>query len=616
MSESIEFDRIDLKAVSELDGLTFHIPSQQRGYKWTSENVTELLDDLLDFEINSSQKLYCMQPLALVECNENEFELLDGQQRLTTIYLIKKYLELSDEEMYALKFERDGNEAGFDAARTSFLEGTINEISEENIDFYYISNAYRTIRRWFENSLVDDKNEHIDSLWKQQGIESMEKCRNRFKELLSRPSGEKSVQFIWYIINKDQKHAIFRNLNSGKIPLTNAELIKALLLSDKSPIKDKALCAAQYDAMAIELGNDRFWSMFQQNDSVYRTSRLDFIFNLAAGVSADDINVDPLVSFRIFSKGNLLELWDTCRNYFIRLKDLYDNPYTYHYIGFLTFCGKYGITGRFIDELLKRNKKGCIEFLRKRIRTLMNKNNDIAIGHIKYGMPVAELRRWMVLYNIETLLQRYQLNNDSKIMLPFEVFPFDLLYKQSWDIEHVGSQTDSKLDKLEDQIVWVDNLRYIDEIRKKDSPDSVKYRDDIQEAVDKFLKDNKTESFKTLWSLVNTFIDEQLGDEKIIDKDLVGNLVLLDSTTNRSYKNALFPRKRLYIIAADGNKGEDESLKNIANVYIPICTKQVFMKYYSKKNYINYGAWTKSDSEAYMKDFADKLKYYLQSETL
>ena len=130
MSESIEFDRIDLKAVSELDGLTFHIPSQQRGYKWTSENVTELLDDLLDFEINSSQKLYCMQPLALVECNENEFELLDGQQRLTTIYLIKKYLELSDEEMYALKFERDGNEAGFDAARTSFLEGTINEISE------------------------------------------------------------------------------------------------------------------------------------------------------------------------------------------------------------------------------------------------------------------------------------------------------------------------------------------------------------------------------------------------------------------------------------------------------------------------------------------------------
>ena len=52
----------------------------------------------------------------------------------------------------------------------------------------------------------------------------------------------------------------------------------------------------------------------------------------------------------------------------------------------------------------------------------------------------------------------------------------------------------------------------------------------------------------------------------------MGNLTLLDFKTNRSYGNALFPTKRRIIIE-----------KDTAGKFVPICTKNVFLKYFAKK---------------------------------
>ena len=69
------------------------------------------------------------------------------------------------------------------------------------------------------------------------------------------------------------------------------------------------------------------------------------------------------------------------------------------------------------------------------------------------------------------------------------------------------------------------------------------------------------------------------------DENYLGNLTLLDYQTNRSYHNKLFPIKREIIIERD--KGE---------VFIPVCTKNVFLKMYSK-NVTNYMQWSKEDAE-------------------
>ena len=74
--------------------LVYEIPSQQRGYKWTPSNVKELISDLWEF-INapSNKRVYCLQPLAVVPIIEKKkYSVLDGQQRLTTLFLLYKYI--------------------------------------------------------------------------------------------------------------------------------------------------------------------------------------------------------------------------------------------------------------------------------------------------------------------------------------------------------------------------------------------------------------------------------------------------------------------------------------------------------------------------------------------
>ena len=99
------------------------------------------------------------------------------------------------------------------------------------------------------------------------------------------------------------------------------------------------------------------------------------------------------------------------------------------------------------------------------------------------------------------------------------------------------------------------------------------------------------------------------------DKMQVGNITLLDSHTNKSYHNALFPRKRRYIIAANALTDiNDDFEKNIVKVYIPPCTFAVFTKAYNKGANLSLNAWTQSDADAYVIDMKQKLSFYFSNE--
>lgn len=98
---------------------------------------------------------------------------------------------------------------------------------EANIDFYYIYNAYHHIsavfNQWVKNSCdsenVEDMKKELDAI------------KQSFRDLLGRRRDEKSIQVIWYEVASSKRYDVFRNLNSGKIHLTNTDLIKALLLN-------------------------------------------------------------------------------------------------------------------------------------------------------------------------------------------------------------------------------------------------------------------------------------------------------------------------------------------------------------------------------------------------
>ena len=85
----------------------FYIPSYQRGYRWDKDQITDLLEDIYDFIYITKGDKYCLQPIVVKKMKDQRYEVLDGQQRLTTIFIllncIKKYNTLL--KTYSLAYQ-------------------------------------------------------------------------------------------------------------------------------------------------------------------------------------------------------------------------------------------------------------------------------------------------------------------------------------------------------------------------------------------------------------------------------------------------------------------------------------------------------------------------------
>ena len=578
-------ENLKLRTIGSLQGLSFIIPFQQRGYRWTPDNIEIFLKDLEAF-INSEKLVYCLQPVT-VSNKDDKFNLIDGQQRLTTIYLLHKFLTSDDKdlddttELYHYEYEKDK-----DNERRDFLRKKIpGDVDDSTIDKFYISTAYNTIKKWFKG-----------------------KATTHFKDIiLEKNESNKSVQILWYVIDSEKDHEVFRNINSGKIQLSNSDLIKALLLNRENKIdaQTRMQIAAQYEQMERQFAEDRFWYMLQQEDVDEQKgqSRLDLLFNYVADIKKDDYKNDARQSFYVFSKFNdedLLGKWKEIREEYQRLKDIFDNPYTYHYVAFLIYCGK--SLKDILQESKNKKKSEFYNELRNEIKTVMQ-SRDKAVEDYSYGDKKTDLCKLFVLHNIETLLQRYsQLRKNKNLRFSYEYFPFELLYKQTWNIEHIASQTDNNLASENDRRDWIDGAKvdYAELFQKE------KINNLLIDA-EKDLSDK--DKFNNLYStVISEAKDTDLKDEK----DQIGNLVLLDEHTNKSFHNSLFPRKRRIVLMASGlrNNTDSDLEENVESVYIPICTQQVYTKSYCKTSSVKLLSWNKEDFDVYLNDIQEKLSFY------
>ena len=101
------------KSVGELlrDKEQFLIPYYQRGYRWEAPQVEALLSDLDEFDQYSAgsvgiNQFYCLQPLVVFRREDGQWEVVDGQQRLTTIYLILLQLFPNSSPTFRIYYER------------------------------------------------------------------------------------------------------------------------------------------------------------------------------------------------------------------------------------------------------------------------------------------------------------------------------------------------------------------------------------------------------------------------------------------------------------------------------------------------------------------------------
>ncbi|MBP5457276.1 MAG: DUF262 domain-containing protein [Paludibacteraceae bacterium] len=589
---------MDLKAISELKGYTFVIPYQQRGYKWTSDNVKVLLDDFKEF-LDNEKPMYCLQPIAVAPTEEeNKWIVIDGQQRLTTLFLLWKYF---GEDPYYFVFERDiknDKTNNSKEQRETFLK-EIDKITAENtdgIDFFYISRAFLTIKEWFKNKCESD-------LY----------CSNCFHKLLDAPKDKKSIQILWYEVQNGKEHETFRNINSGKIQLSNSDLIKALLLNKTNDFENRQQIAAQFELMERQLAEDRFWYMLQQKDvePLKGQSRIDLLFNIVAGIKYDEYQIEPRKSFYKFSDCStkqLLEMWKEVREKYQRLRDLFDNPYTFHYIGFLIYCvpNPNACTNKlfgFVNEYAQRKKSEFVSYLQEEIKKGMEHQ---ILDEYSYDDSKFALRKLFVLHNIETILSRYrELKNKKYLKFSFENFPFELLNKQNWNIEHIASNTDNNLSSANDRRDWIDSV-FSDFPHLGEDP-KIK---ELKQEAENDLK-NKV-NFDELYKYVVVKVDDNpIKDEK--NKKGIGNLVLLDEHTNKSFHNSLFSRKRRIVIMASGLRNDNDTELNVESVYVPVCTQQVYTKSYNKQSNVNLNCWGRDDYNAYFADMQEKLKFYFET---
>lgn len=585
---------IETKTISKLENMHFFIPAYQRGYRWTRQEVRDLLFDVKEFDSKNGMQKYCLQPVVVRKMLDGRWEVIDGQQRLTTIYIFFKVVVAAIPSLktcYEIEYETRSGSAQF----LKNIGAVSVEQKTENIDYYYMAHAWEAMTEW----LHEQEEGSISAILKMY------------------PKLHDDTQIIWYQINdiSVDPEDIFTKINVGKIPLTNAELIKAIFLrqdnflqngssNEKSAeiYKRQLEISNEWDRIEQSLHEEAFWLFLNNKEDAYGT-RIDFIFEILAGERNGSL-AEPIVdtenkyfSFLVFDKlfkeglekdrnagaTILTNIWEEVGRCHAVFREWYRDSDFYHLIGYL-IATKLSTAGE-IKQNTKDMKRSQIEFfLKDKVRESVKNVSDL--GELIYEKTSSgdtkKIRRVLLLFNIVTMIESNKLNQKSDT---FVKFSFDLYKQQKWDIEHIHA---IKTDIPETVTLRIEELKERQEKLQEIDPEAVVQ---IADFMANGALDNNDEYEK--------FCDEINSRYGEFDVNDISNLTLLDVGTNRSYKNAFFPVKRRTIIERD--KGA---------VFVPVCTKNVFLKFYTA-NPVNMMRWNAQDREEYLQQMRRMLIEYI-----
>ncbi len=89
MTTTIEVNKQSVRQLLETGkNKKFIIPEYQRPYAWSDEQIQVLFDDLVEYTINDSESTYFLGTIVAYENDDQEQEIIDGQQRITTLFLL------------------------------------------------------------------------------------------------------------------------------------------------------------------------------------------------------------------------------------------------------------------------------------------------------------------------------------------------------------------------------------------------------------------------------------------------------------------------------------------------------------------------------------------------
>ena len=544
-------DDVSLKSmlVGEIAG-QFVVPSYQRGYRWGEEEVTRLLEDIAE-----SDGTYYLQPV-VVKSTAGGWELVDGQQRLTTIYLI--FRELAT---YMPKFDSKYTIA-YDTRKQSsaFLNNPTEKDSRLNVDFHFIYRASKIIREWFE-ARPDPSGAAID-----------------YYQALT-----KRVNVIWYEAPDEvDSRTLFTRLNIGRIPLTNSELVKAMILS-RSDRREEV--AAQWDAIERDLRSHELWA-FATGDAARPSNHISLLLDTYARLQTSP----PIHSFHTFEvirkqidANSAKAVWDDIVDLHSLIIGWYDDHNLFHKIGFLVLQGH--LVGDFVKEAIDMSRSDFDSLLKERIAAKLNITRS-ALTDLVY--EDTKCKMILELMNVETVRKR----GDGS-----HRYSFADHVKQAWSLEHIHAQSAEHLDEVVQWTSWLKLHR--DALHNLPDPEP-EVKDDLVDRINNALPSISSQTFHQLEHEIIPYFTKSGVESNAVHA--VSNLALLARGDNSALNNSCFEVKRRDIIQRD----RDGS-------YVPPATRNVFLKYYTETE-LQLHFWGPQDRSGYFDAIVAAVKPYLSLE--
>ena len=542
-----------LVSVDELMGRAFHIPSYQRAYRWTEVEVKALLDDLWEFARRepSHNEFYCLQPIVLKENSETgTTDLLDGQQRLTTLYLILSFLEERRREENYRKPLFSLSYATRQGSQDYLQEGRFREEDPQtsrNVDYSHMAKAYKCIKHWF------------------RVFPAHPGVQGRLLSILLDKSGERAnVRLIEYKLEDDSKPIeVFLRLNQGKIPLTDAELVKALLLqADKYADRDLPLIQPQLDLIASEwyeieraLAQADRWAFIAPIGYRQSDTRIDLLLELVAsrlelrGLSVQEVLGDRgrykhpcYLVFALWLEQqeqdgvtrieSVRTLWEHIMSVYQHIEEWYSSHTLYHYIGYLT-NQRAETLSNLIQQAERLGRDAFQEYLKSAIGRLLS----CKPSEMSYEENKAEVHQLLLLHSVHLAIQA----GYEQSRFPFSQHRDGV--KGAWSLEHIRPQNPECPQKEASCYDWIEeNLPALERRGKADLVEALRgIQAQIPDPQSKReLPDELLQRFEGLFAEILKLE----GDYDPESVHSLGNLCLLNTKMNSSLSNSGFDVKR------------------------------------------------------------------------
>lgn len=505
---------ISLKSIVDFknDNINFYIPSYQRGYRWKSRQVCQLIDDINAFTPTESTPFYFLQALAVAkDIEKDRVNVVDGQQRLTTLNLI-----LDDESSkLPIDYAREANNAldqHFRDMANNVIEEKLGETTERRTEF----------------------------------------CK-KIKEC---------CRFLYYEVDKDKELSTFYQLNSGKIPAKDSELVKCVMLTlgnDESSDITNAR-ANEWDEIERKLNDNSFFSFCTPRDTWRKDDRMTVLLRYAGLTPTPQEQREEVFPFltRILDElktKSRITIWKMIYSALYRLLEWYNDPLMYHAFGAIV----HQRNNKDIKPKTRKEILGAIENMAK------YEHQEDKVAYSNWG---EDLFNYLLLSNVAFCWKRW----------PYR-YSFEMHRKvDAWSIEHIFARNQKDLDEKE-LAEWLGE-------------------DDSESAFNEY----RTECDK---GKGDDWLSKKIGSRYPSTEDnSVKNLALLPKNANSSLNNKLFEGKREAV-----SKWACDSW---ADYWAPPVTEAVFMKSLpGLKMTLPY--WSEEDKDSYIKSMSMNIASFIDA---